>query len=87
MHDAGRAKHEPIGLGCWLFLRIVPRLMPPLAEKRHKHISNVRRALTPAFLPQHAMRLQINLTDACETMALTKTVAAKLRTRCAECSS
>src|ERR1700680_4648429 len=57
------------------------------AKERHQHIGNVRRALTPALLPQHAIRLEIDFADASETVALAKAVAAQLRRRCAECSS
>jgi hypothetical protein len=42
----------------------------------HKHIGNILRTLTPAFLAQHATRLEINLADARETVALTKAVTA-----------
>jgi hypothetical protein len=69
--DPGRAEHESVGVGRAFVGRIVPRLMQAPAKQRHQHISNVRRALTPALLPQHAIRVEIDFADACETVALT----------------
>jgi len=87
VQDAGRAEHEAVGVGCGFAGQVLPRLTRAPAKERHQHTGNVRRALAPALLPQHAIRLEIDLADACETVALTKAVAAQLRGSCAERSS
>ena len=87
VQDAGRAEHESVGVGGGVVRQKLPRLTRASAKERHQHIGNVRGALAPALLPQHAIRLEIDLADARETVALTKAVAAQLRGRCAERSS
>jgi hypothetical protein len=89
VQDTGRTEHESVGVGVSRRFvgRKLPRLTRASAKERHQHNGNVRRALTPALLPQHAIRLEIDLADARETVALTKAVAAQLRGRCAERSS
>src|ERR1700683_3996568 len=87
VQDPGRAEHESVGVGRGFVGRRLPRLMEAPAKQRHQHIGNVRRALTPALLPQYATRLEVDLADACETVALTEAVAAQRRRRSAECHS
>jgi len=86
MEDAGRAEHEAVGGGLGFVGQIVPRLMRAAAKERHQHIGDVRGALTPALLSEHTMRLEIDLADTRETVALTETVAADLARNCAKCS-
>ena len=87
VQDPGRTKHESADVGRGFIGRTLPRLTRAPAKERHKHIGNVRRALTPTLLPQYAIRLEIDLADARETVALTEAVATQFRKRCAERSS
>src|SRR5947207_15612383 len=87
VQDAGRAEHELISVGSGFAGRMLPRLPRAPVKERHQHIGNVPRAITPAPLPQHAIRLEIDFADARETVALTKAVTAQLRRTCAERSS
>src|SRR5215472_14113304 len=87
MQDAGAAAHESVGLGRGGIRRRLPRLARAPVKKSHQHIGNIRRALPPALLFQHAMRLEIDLADARETVALPQAVAPQLQWRGRESAS
>src|SRR5579872_2424898 len=87
VQDASRTEHEAVGLGKWRVGRLLPRLRPARAEERHQYIGNLCRPLTPALLPEHAIRLEIDVADARQPVALPKAVTTQVRRRSAERAS